>query len=529
MIKNCKNCSAEFEITNDDLAFYEKLSVPSPTFCPDCRLQRRLMMRNEKNLYKRNCDFCKKPIISFFDENVSFPVYCPDCWWSDKWDPESHGRDFDFDRPFFEQFQDLVNKVPKASLLQLNNENSEYNALLAFSKNTYMSPGSYLMDSCIYARKSQSCKDCLNSNMINKCELVSNSVSCDDCYSSNYLLNCRGCSFSSYLSDCSNLQNCFMCSGIRNKQYCFKNEEVGKEKFEKIIEEYSNKNSEDIFNEFINFSSRLPKRALIQFNSENSAGDYLYNCKNAIECFDCFDIQDSKYLVECSMVKDSMDLSMHDKEIELCYELGSGGEKNYMTKFSYCPIASPNSEYTYSCFYLPNSFACDGFHSRNEYVILNKKYSKKEYENLRIKIIEHMKKTGEYGEFFPSWISPFAYNESAAQDYFPLTKEEALAKGYNWKESPVSVTPTVLAVLDCIECGKQYRIIKQEQALYDKLKLGMPNRCNECRYKQLLKWKNPRKLWLRYCAKCGSEIQTSYSPDRPEIVYCEACYLASVY
>jgi hypothetical protein len=24
-------------------------------------------------------------------------------------------------------------------------------------------------------------------------------------------------------------------------------------------------------------------------------------------------------------------------------------------------------------------------------------------------------------------------------------------------------------------------------------------------------------------------VETSYSPDRPEIVYCEACYLAAIY
>lgn len=527
--KNCRNCDTEFEITESDKTFYTKMAVPEPTFCPPCRLQRRLTFRNEKNLYKRNCDFCKKPIISYFDTNVSFPVYCPDCWWSDKWDPESYGQDFDFTRPFFDQFKDLLNKVPKASLLQMNNENSEYNSFLAFSKNTYMSPGSYLMEGCIYTRKSQSCKDCVNDNMINKCELVSNSANCDTCYFSDYLLNCRNCSFSSYLSDCSGMQNSFMCSGMRNKQFCFKNKVLSKEEYEKIVAEYKAKDPEEVFAEFIDFSSKLPKRATIQFNSENSSGDYLYNCKDAVECFDCFNVQDSKYLTECSDVKDSMDLSMHDKEIELCYEMGSGGEKNYMTKFSYCSCASPFSEYLYSCFYLSNSFGSDGFHSRNENVILNKKYSKEDYKNLRARIIEHMKKTGEYGEFFPVWLSPYAYNECAAQDYFPLTKEEALSKGYGWKEAETAKAPSELAALNCIECGKQYRIIKQEQVLYDQLGIKTPKRCSECRYKQLLLWKNPRKLWLRNCAKCAKQIESTYSPDRPETVYCESCYLASVY
>ena len=529
MTKTCKNCEAEFEIRDVDFIFYEKLKVPSPTLCPDCRLQRRLMMRNEKNLYKRSCDFCKKSIISFFDSGVSFPVYCTECWWSDKWNPESHGINFDCDRPFFEQFRELMKKVPKASLLHLNNENSDYNSFLAFSKNTYMSPGSYIVEGCIYVRKSQNCKDCVNSNMINKCELLSNSANCDSCYGSDFLLNCRNCSFSSYLSDCSNMQNSFMCCGTRNKEFCFKNKECGKVEFEKIIAEYKTKDPESIFAEFMEFSSNLPKRAAVQFNCENSVGDYLYNSKNALNCFDCFNIEDSKYLYECAAVKDSMDLNMHDKEIELCYEMSCGGEKNYMSKFSYCTCASPFSEYLYSCFYLSKGFGCDGFHSKNEYFILNKKYSKDEYESMKEKIIEHMKKTGEYGEFFPAELSPFAYNESVAQDYFPLTKDEAARKNYLWKEIQTVRAPDELSILNCVECGKQYRIIKQEQALYDKMSIKTPKRCQDCRYKQLLRWKNPRHLWKRACADCGAPIESSYSPERPEKVYCEKCYLASIY
>jgi hypothetical protein len=52
---------------------------------------------------------------------------------------------------------------------------------------------------------------------------------------------------------------------------------------------------------------------------------------------------------------------------------------------------------------------------------LNKQYTKEEYEKLLPKIIAHMKKTGEWGEFFPISISPFNYEETPAMDYYPLT------------------------------------------------------------------------------------------------------------
>src|SRR3989338_10247613 len=39
-----------------------------------------------------------------------------------------------------------------------------------------------------------------------------------------------------------------------------------------------------------------------------------------------------------------------------------------------------------------------------------------------------------YGEFFPPELSPFSYNETIAQEYFPLTKDEAIKKGYSCKD-----------------------------------------------------------------------------------------------
>ena len=44
------------------------------------------------------------------------------------------------------------------------------------------------------------------------------------------------------------------------------------------------------------------------------------------------------------------------------------------------------------------------------------------------------------------------------------------------------------------------------------------------------KLKNPYFLWTRKCMKeaCENVFETSYNPDRPEIVYCEKCYQQEV-
>ena len=116
MIKKCKNCQAEFEVTEEDLKFYEKVSpefggkkyqIPAPTLCPECRRQRRLSWRNERNLYHRKCDLTGKQLISIYSSDKNIPVYNHQDWWQEEFNTEGHSLSFDFEKSFFEQFQEL--------------------------------------------------------------------------------------------------------------------------------------------------------------------------------------------------------------------------------------------------------------------------------------------------------------------------------------------------------------------------------------------------------------------------------------
>jgi len=180
-----------------------------------------------------------------------------------------------------------------------------------------------------------------------------------------------------------------------------------------------------------------------------------------------------------------------------------------------------------------------------------------------------MSQTGEWGEYFPPKFSPFAYNESMAQDYFPLTKEKALQAGYTWYERPArdykitllskDLAPTISETKDdilneIIECSTQtsldkekyslcttaFNITQLELALYKKMGLPIPAKCFPCRRQDRFALRNPRRLWQRECMcdkkghfhkedKCKVEFETSYAPEKLEIVYCERCYQAEVY
>src|SRR3989338_3561766 len=110
---SCRSCQKEFKIDVEDTAFYEQMQVPPPTLCPECRLIRRMIFRNERTLYKRKCDLCHEDKIFMYPTDAPFPVYCHDCWYSDKWDPEQYAMDYDFNKTFFEQFLELRNAVPR--------------------------------------------------------------------------------------------------------------------------------------------------------------------------------------------------------------------------------------------------------------------------------------------------------------------------------------------------------------------------------------------------------------------------------
>lgn len=141
-----------------------------------------------------------------------------------------------------------------------------------------------------------------------------------------------------------------------------------------------------------------------------------------------------------------------------------------------------------------------------------------------------MKKTGEWGDGFLPSFTRYAYNETVAQQYYPLTKEAAEKLGYRWhEENQEKPDGTLENVVICEVSGKAFRLTKQELEFYKKLELPLPTKHPEVRMKERDLQRTPRTIWQRNCDSCGMAMQTTYSPDRPEKVYCEACYLKTVY
>lgn len=559
--KTCRNCTKSFSVEPEDLLFYEKVSVPSPTLCPPCRLQRRLGWRNERALYKCTCDLCKVDMVSSYTPEHSSPVYCQKCWWSDNWDPTSYGRDYDFSRPFFEQFSDLMNAVPKRtvfSTLYSSLLNSEYTNLVSNLKNCYLIFNSDYDEECMYGTEIENSKTCFDNTMIDGCEQSSGCVNCRKCYQTFFSTNCESCVNVWFSKNCTGSTNLFGCANLKNKQYCIFNEQYSKEDYEKKIAEFKTGSAES-FKETLKacdeFLIRFPERFMQGRQNTNVSGEYIYNSKDVKNTYIATGAQSCKYSMWLLVppIKDCFDYTEYGDNAELCYETVTCA--NGVSNVRFSGFTTNNSrDVTYSLHNasVSNLFGCTGMRKK-EYCILNKQYSKEEYEALVPKIIEHMKSTDEWGEFFPLSLSPFPYNDTNAHEFFPMTKSEVESKGLKWRESdarsykismtpdkiPDSITETpdtiVNEIISCEhsgscqhQCTTAFRIVPKELEFYRANNLPIPHLCPNCRSYARAERRRGMSLYDRECAKCSKPISTSYAPERPEIVYCESCYQAEV-
>jgi len=583
--KTCQNCKTKFTIEPEDFKFYEKIGVPAPTFCPECRLQKKIAFLANRKFYKRKCDFSSKEIISVFHPDSPFKVYDQKIHNSDKWDPMEYGKEYDFNKPFLEQFSDLMRAVPWPSLSIENSVNCSYCHGMIDSKDCYLASG-FKSENCLYVDTAILARDCLDSLILLKTERVYGCIDCGNSYNLLFCAYCDNCLDSVFLCDCRNCQNCFACSGLRNKKYHIFNKPYSKAEYNREIRKYDLGSYQALLKvkaKFREFNLKFPKPWARIAKSVDVTGDDVKHSKNCQNCFIVKEgAEDCKYLFVAGLsLKDSYDVCSGGLKSELIYNSTGVIEARSIlasSRLHYCF----NGIYSIDCFYSSDLFGCIALHHK-KYCILNKQYTKQEYKKMVPKIIKHMNQMPyrdrkgriyKYGDFFPIEMSRFDYNESWAQSYFPLTKNQTIERGYRWYNMPKSGHQSTIKAKDLpdhindvdksilkevIQCENApsncvgsdvFRIIPAEFNLYKKMDITLPRLCPDCRYRELIKQKNPPKLWPRKCMcagnhsdnkvyqntdlhkhgdkHCHNKFQTTYAPDRPEIVYCEKCYLKEV-
>ncbi|MBI4239911.1 hypothetical protein HY620_02905 [Candidatus Uhrbacteria bacterium] len=563
------------------------MKAAAPRCCPTCQLQRRLAYRNERSLYSRSDSKNGSSIISIFSPDKLMPVYSQNEWWGDTWDASEYGSEYDFSKPFFKQFHELITRTPWPALFNLNATNSEYCNYTTDNKNCYLVFGGDYNENCSYSSFNMHSRDSLDMYFVEKVELCYQLTNSADCYRVAFSQYATNCSESLFLFACVNCVNCIGCINLKNKQYCILNQQYSKEEYERKLRELNLGNYADLkkFEEqFLELKKRVPTKYGSVNVAENSTGNDIMNVKNCINCFETYSAENCKNLFLAGWnLKDAQSTDHTGHGAELVYDsLGIFGGCSRI-RHSYFCSGSYELWYSALCKASNNLFGCFGLRHKS-FCILNKQYTEKEYNELVPKIIEHMKSlpysgaddcTYTFGDYFPPELSPFCYNESVAQEYYPLTKEDVLTLGYRWKDREASEKNATLSSADipadikntddsilahviacehagsCPEqCTLAFKIVPQELEFYRKTNLPPPRFCPNCRHYQRMKRRNPIKLWKRSCncsgatshnnvytntvahshgsEACQIEFETTYAPERPEIVYCEPCYQSEI-
>lgn len=519
--RSCKHCQKSFFITEDDKMYLEKLSpkidgqsfsIPFPTHCPTCRQIRRLAWRNEKNIYRRNSDRTGKEIIGLFSPDAPCPVYESDFWYSDKWDAKDYGQDYDPKRSFFEQWWELKKKVPMpGKAISQTMENSDYSDNCSNLKNCYLCFNTGDSEDCLYSVdlwNSTHCIDCLSIfNCHNSYELLV-WFNCHKAFYSFDVKNCDDISFVYHSNGCS---HCYGCFGLENKKYHIFNEDMSEEVYFKKLKELKSiplNKQKALFTDFLK-SSGYVKKTLENISCENvSDSSRIYNSKNISHGFNIQNSENIRYGRNLLNSQTVMDTEQWWDRLSKSYESHQVGEVVNNTLFSVCCWDNIDNV-LYSAYCVGNVSHCFGcIWLRNaSYCILNKQYTKEEYESLVPKIIQKMMQEGEWGEFIPAKYSHFGYNQTLNQIVFPLSKEDALSQGFiwldyeapfpkvakmiPWEKLPEDISSIPDDVLEwAIECEvtkKPFKIMAMELGFYRKHNLPLPTKHPDTRYRERTK------------------------------------------
>ncbi len=557
--KTCEVSWEEFAIFQSDLEFYNKISpviwgtkyqIPLPKLCPEERERKRCIFKNNEKLYRGTCDKTGKKIVSLYAPdpmidknwtiNTKYTIYDQKIWRANDRDAIDYWRELNLSKSFMDQFNDLFITVPKASMINDNgtvSENCEYCQDFSYGKNCYLLYSSWKVENCYYGfHVLDNSKDLIDCDEIINSQNCYSCIDCDKCYSSLYCTNCFDCSFCIQSSNLKWCSYCIGCSNLTNKQYYIDNKPSTKEEYNKIVNTQERQNflaKKDIYKNLYNINCTW-----CRWNNN-------FTWKNSCFVFDNKWIEDSKYSIWWTDTKWCYDITMtwapeHSYNSITCDE-GFG---------IYCSIfcrKCSNVFYSDFCHGCQNCFGCTWLRNK-QYCILNKQYTKNEYEKLVPQIIKNMKSEWTWWDFFRTDISPFWYNETFSQEYYPLSREDAIEKWYKlmekeysinvpdsikivqWAETSNLTDEEILKIaIKCSISSKTFRILKPELTFYRKHNLNLPTKHPDIRHAERLKQRPSRKLNVRNCDKCSIEMLSVYSKDYEWKVYCEECYQKEVY
>ncbi len=547
--KACPVTGKTFTVSGKEMALRKKLGVEGePEWHPVARWQLLGAFWQHWALHKRKCGRTGKQIISVFSEDCPYPV-----WHKDEWvkhaDPPS--AEPDLAQPLFPQMWELFRRCPIAHNIGAGNENCEYTDDWWYSKNCYLCHSGAKCEDLRYCYRVAGVRNSQYAVFSFDSERCLDIINCHACFRVIHSYNSWNCSECSFLYDCRNCNHCMFCSNLRNKSYCFGNRQLTKEEYEHSVTDW-NLRSQRVYERAKGaFRTMLREqawhRALFIDRSEQALGNYLDECK---DCENCFFLsggnQDCINLFRTHITRDSLDC-VSPYRSELSYLCALAQDSCYATAYCYHLIQCKFMEYCAHCFQCEHCFGCCGLAGKKHH-IFNKPYAPEAYEQKKEELIAAMKRSGEYGRFFPGHFAANPYEESIASFYWPLSTEEGERRGFRMEERKAERESDALdasqvpdrcdqadeslarMVFWDSEAKRPFQIRKDDIAFAQDLGVPLPSTYYARRMQENFRL-IPFTGELRgtSCGKCGTTAQTSWPQEYDGRILCESCYLKEVY
>ena len=550
-IKNCEHCGKEFTLTEGELSMYEKVGIELPKICFFCRVKQHLSFWYFGKFRKGKSDLSGQSLITVLPEKTRYPIYTLNEWHSDKWDAMTYGQDYDPNKRFFIQLQELQEKVPHPHQGGSKNTGCDWCDDVWNSKNCYLSKSMADCEDLFYAYRDIGVRNSIDATVCFKCEKCYDCAECHNSYKLFYSKHSHDCVDSYFLFDCRNCQNCFMCWNLRNKSFCIENVQYERAEYLEKLKSFKLDSYQSIQDHKKRFNEITQKDVVHRENFNlkiyNSEGNYLLNDKNCHNCNTYSDSEDCFNSIRGGFNKSSIDTAgcLHTELLGNCSSCqGPDGTGAYALK--YCNwSASRYSEYLDQCVDCEYCFGCVGL-KKKKYCILNKQYAKEEYDELKERIVADMKARGEYGKFLPYSMSPGPFNFSTAIFYFEDKKEDILKLGGYWEDvdeshiegMPTSELPDSInnvtedickQALICPKTGWRFNIAQNELIFYKENNIPLPRYHFDVRTKERMKYLSVLKTYPYNCFYCQKNINAYYPPEWGyEKIACEECYKQNI-
>lgn len=546
------------------------------------------MFRNERKLYKRKCSKTGKSIVALYPEEYEGKVYNPDLWRSDGRDPLDFGMTYTPGR-FYDDLKVLFKQVPFLNMFAFSNENSDYTNGSEWNKNCYMIFASDHNRDCYYSYSIFDCKNVVDGY---------GSKGCENCYQIIDCLNCMKTAYSQKVDESFNvlfsyhIKNCkniFLCVGLKDKEYYYMNEFVGKERWDSEIAPMI----DDLFRhgkaeEYQAKLQEMMKWTIVQnmsiINAQNCIGDLIDNSKNVLESFEVHNAEDIRGVINANGCKDVM----------WWYVVVDGSQKIHegiglAANFSAATVwnsRTDNRDVYFSNFIMNVKNMLGTISCRNkEYCILNKEYSKTEREKHAMQIVKELQEQKKRWEFFDPEFSPFPYNDTVADEYYPIKtiivdgKEQihhAEGKGTvtvadsskfisdaildlwwaekikikrRTRENEINIPAGIQTIqsaevhsdinevkddilekaIICTVSWRPFKLSIPELTFYRKNGFPLPHKHPDIRHQERLDKRPGRNICVRNCSNCKQEMLSVYTPEYAGKVYCETCYNKEIY